>query len=128
MVAAAALPSLMIYNTWTTSDYSGFTKNILSFQIVPTNPGGTPALLVVALIIHISTYCNQHVEGYEAAGFPTAALDIHIGERQMEYTQPTDVDLRKGPILADAGGQGAKWRLRYRSLIALDTSRGVAVF
>ena len=67
------------------------------------------------------------MEGYEAAGFPTAALDIHIGERQMEYTQPTDVDLRKGPIIADAGGQGAKWRLRYGSLIALDTSRGVAV-
>ena len=42
VVAAAALPSLLTYNTWTTADYSGLTNNLLSFQLVPTNPDGTP--------------------------------------------------------------------------------------
>ena len=63
VVAAAALPSLITYNTWTTADYSGLTNNLLSFQLVPTNTEGTPTLLGVALLIHVPIYRNQHVEG-----------------------------------------------------------------
>ena len=62
------------------------------------------------------TYVNQHVERDEGVGGPTPALDIHISERQMECIRLTDDDLRKGRILADAGGKGTilkivKWKL-----------------
>ena len=41
-VDVASFPSLLPYNSWTTADYSGLTNNLLSFQLVPTNPDGTP--------------------------------------------------------------------------------------
>ena len=84
MFAADALPSILTYDKWTTAYYSGLANNLLSFQLVPTNLGGTPAFLGVDLLMHISTYRNQHVEGDEAAGGPTDAIDVHIGEREME--------------------------------------------
>ena len=51
------------------------------------------------------------MEGYESAGFPTAALDVHIREHQMDYIQPTDVNLCKGRIISDAGGQNEKLKV-----------------
>ena len=81
VAAAAALPLLLTYNTWNTADYSGLTKNLLSFQLVPTNPDGTPAFLGVALLMHMPAYRNQHMELDESAGGPTDAIDVHIGER-----------------------------------------------
>ena len=81
MVADDVFPSLMPYNTWSTADYSGLTKNLLSFQLVPTNPDGTPAFLGVALLMHMPAYRNQHMELDESAGGPTDAIDVHIGER-----------------------------------------------
>ena len=84
MVADALFTSLIPYNTRTTADYSGLTNNLLSFQLVPTNPGGNPALLGVDLLMYMPTYRNQHMEGDEAAGGQTDAIDVHIGEHQME--------------------------------------------
>ena len=60
-VADVELPSLLPYNTYTTADYSGLNNNLLSFQIVPTNPGGTPEFLGVALLMHMPTYLNHHM-------------------------------------------------------------------
>ena len=44
------------YNACTTVDYSGLTNNLLSFQLVPTNPDDTPALSRVALLMHMHIY------------------------------------------------------------------------
>ena len=67
----------------------------------------------------MSTYANQHVEGDEGVRGPTSALDIHISKRQMECIRPTDDDLRKGRILADAGGQGEILKIEKRKLDSL---------
>ena len=61
--------------------------------------------------MHMSTYCNQHIEENESSGGPTAALDVHIREHQMDYIQPTDVNLRKGRIISDTGGQNEKLKV-----------------
>ena len=128
VVAASALPSLLPYNTRTTTDYCGLTNNLLSFQLAPTNPNNTPALLMVALLIHMSTYRNHNMEGDKAAGVPTDAIDVHIGELQMECIQPTNVDIRKRQILADAGVQGEKMKVVMRKLDSLGYIQGRCSF
>ena len=60
----------------------------------------------------------------EVVGGPTPALDIHISERQMECIRPTDDDLRKCRILADAVGQGAILKIAKRELDSLGYIRG----
>ena len=74
--------------------------------------------------MHMSTYCNHHMEGDETSGCPTAALDAHIRERQVECIQPTDVDIHKCRILADAGGQGAKLTVDIQNLDSLGYIQG----
>ena len=128
VVAAAAFSSLLIYNTWTPADYSGLTNSLLSFQLVPTKPGGTPTLLGVALLMNMPIYRNQHVDGDEANGGPTYEIDIHIGYRQMDCIQPTDVDLRKCQIIDDSGVQGAKLKVVMRKLDSLGYIQGRCVF
>ena len=111
-----AFTSLMTYNTQTNEDYSGFTNNILSFQLVTTNTNGNPELLGVNLLMHMSTYYNQNIKREESDGRPTVALDVNIGERQMECIQPTNVEILKGRIISNSGGQSEKpkvamWKL-----------------
>ena len=62
--ASATLSSLLTYNEWNTAYYSGLNNNLLSFQLVPTNPDSTPALSGVDLLMHMSTYHKQYMEGY----------------------------------------------------------------
>ena len=78
--------------------------------------------------MHISTYRNQHVEGDEAAGGPTDAIDDHIGEREMEWIQPTDVDLRKCRIIDNAGVQGSKLKVVMWKLDSLGYTQGHCSF
>ena len=92
-VSAVALLSLMPYNTWTTAYYIGLASNIISFQLVPTNPKVTPVFLGVSLLMHMSTYRNQHMEVDEVARGPTDSLDLHIGNLHMECIQPTNVEI-----------------------------------
>ena len=68
------------------------------------------------------------MEGHEAAGVPIAALDVHIGERQMECIQPTDVELCKVRILSDAGGQGAKMKIATWNIDILGYIQGRCSF
>ena len=102
--AATAFMSLIPHNVCTTPDYSVFTNNLLSFHIVPTNTDGTHVFSGAALLLYMSAYNNHHMYGYELDRGPTAALDVHIRELHMECIQPTVVDLRKGQIIANAGG------------------------
>ena len=51
-------------------------------------------------------------------------LDIHNSKHQMECIRPTDNDLRKGRILADAGGQGEILKIAKRKLDSLGYIRG----
>ena len=74
--------------------------------------------------MHMSTYRNHHMEGDETAGFPNSALDVHIRECQMECIQPTDVDIHKCRILADAGGQGAKLTVEIQNIDSLGYIQG----
>ena len=111
----AGLPSLPS-DAQTTEDTFGLTDNLPKFQLVPKNPDGTLVLSGEELLKHMSTYANQNVEGYEGFGGPTPALDIHISKCQMECIQLTNDDLRKGRIIANAGGEGAipkieNWKL-----------------
>ena len=104
------------YDAQTTADTFGLTDNLPKFQLVPKNPDGTLVLSGEELLKHMSMYANQLVEGDEVVGGPTLALDIHISKRQMECIQPTDDELRKDRIIANAGGEGAipkiaKWKL-----------------
>ena len=78
--------------------------------------------------MHMSTYLNQNTEGDEADRGPTAALDVHIGERHMECIKPTDVDLRKGWIIVNAVGQGAKMKVVMRMLDSLGYIQGSCGF
>ena len=78
--------------------------------------------------MHMSTYCNQHIEENESSGGPTAALDVHIGELQMEFIQPIDVYLCNGLILSDSGYQGAKLKLVMRELDSLVYIQGCCRF
>ena len=98
----------MPYIEWTTEDYGGSINNILSFQIVPTDSDSTLVLLRVAILMQMRTYQNHNIKEDEASVGRNAALDVHIGDRQMKCIQPIDVDLRKVRILDDAEGQGAK--------------------
>ena len=68
----------------TTANTCGLNNNLLKFQLVLKNPDGTLVLSGEDLIKHVSTYANQHVEGYEGVRGPTPALDIHIRKHQME--------------------------------------------
>ena len=104
-VCSVELPSLLPYNAWTTADYSGLTNNILSFQLVPYNIISTPALLGFDLLMHMSTYLNQYMEVDEASGVPTTALDVRIGQHQIECIQLTIFDVYKGRIIANDGVQ-----------------------
>ena len=99
-------------------------NNLLTFQLVPKNPDGTLVLSGEDLLKHMLTYANQHVEGDEEVRDPKPALDIHISKRQMECIRPTDDDLRKFRILADAGGQGAILKIAKRKLDRLGYIRG----
>ena len=103
----------------TTADTCGLTDNIPTFQLVPKNPDGTLVLSGDDLLKHMLTYANQHVEGDEGVGGPTPALDIHISQRQMNFIRPTGDDVRKGQILANAGGQGAILKIAKRKLDSL---------
>ena len=85
----------------TTENNCGLNNNLLKFKLVPKNPDGTLVLSVEDLLKHMSTYANQHVEGYEGVRGPTPALDIHISKCQMECIRPNDDDLCKDRILAD---------------------------
>ena len=76
------------------------------------------------LLKHMSTYANQHMEGYEGVRGPTLALVIHISKRQMECIQPADDDLHKGRVLANAGGQGAILKIANMKLDSLGYIRG----
>ena len=83
MLTRAGLPSLPS-DAKTTLNTCGLNNNLLTFQLVPKNPDGTLVLSGEDLLKHMSTYANQHVEGYEGVRGPTPALDIHISKRQME--------------------------------------------
>ena len=102
---------------------SRLTNNLLSFQLVPTNTNGTTAFSVVSLPMQMYTY-NQHMEGYEAAGGPNDELAVHIRDFQMECIQLTDAELRKGWILANAGGQGKKLKVAMRKIDSIRYIQG----
>ena len=116
-------PSLP-YDTKTTANPCGLNNNILTFQLVPKNLDGTLVLSGEDLLKHMLMYTNQHVEGDEGVRGPTPVLDVHISKRQMECILPTDDDLRKVRILADAGGQGAILNIAKRKLDSLRYIRG----
>ena len=60
-VAADEFLSLPPYNELTNAYYSGLINNILPFQLVTMNTDSTPEFLAVALLMHMSTYHNQHM-------------------------------------------------------------------
>ena len=74
------------------------------------------------------TYCNHNMQGDESSVDPTDALDVHILERQMECIQLTYVDLCKGRILDNAGGQGKQLRVVMQKLDSLGYIQGCCGF
>ena len=76
----------------------------------------------------MSTYPDQNMEGDEASGSPTDALDVHIGERHMKCIQPTDVDPCNGRIFADTGGKGTKLKVVMQNIYSLGYIQGVCYF
>ena len=78
--------------------------------------------------MHMSTYRNHHMEGDKTAGCPNSALDVHIRECQMECIQPTDVDIQKCRILANARDQGAKLTVEIQNIDSLGYIQGCCGF
>lgn len=103
----------------TTVHIAGVTDCLDNFQRVPLDASGAPKLTGEDLFDHMVTHRNRTV-GAE----PTEALGLMIGDRQMECINPSEDDLRKGRLIADAGGQGATMKIAKRKLDSLAYVRG----